>query len=84
MRALNGLVVALVLTAFSGCCIPQRAEELIVFETRAHDADLAEWHSLTPAQRKESYQASRDSYHVLSKVLLDTPLPKDLQDPKAH
>lgn len=76
-KALHGSLVVLTLLAFG--CVPQKARQLIEVETFVHDKDLEQWQELTPAQRRESYQASRDSFHVLRHILLDKPLPADLK-----
>jgi len=77
-KVLYGSLAALALSL--SACIPGTAVDLIEVEVFVHDKDLAEWPTLTPEQRYESYKASRDSFHILRHVLLDKPLPSDLAD----
>ena len=77
--ALWRLLLCGIFLGTSGCAVGPAGEALIETECRAHDADLNEWHDLTPAERRESYEDSRAGVYEIRHAVLGTPLPPDLQ-----
>lgn len=61
------LIVPLVIFGL-GCGPSAAIQRLVEVECAAHDADLAEWDTLTPEQRKGSVQESRKSWYTLKRA----------------